>query len=80
LLPTNQPEGATGQRGQRKRRGVNVEWGEKDICGDPGLSLFGAILRQAVRDANQRNDREAAEFVWKVAPTLAPKLLICECD
>lgn len=50
------------------------------IRDDRAPVLLAAIIRQAAKDANRQGDRYAAQFVWNVAPTLAPKLLICECD
>ena len=64
---------------EREVRGQRAD-SDRDICGSPGLSLLAAVIKQAVRDANRRGDRQAAQFVWEVAPSLAAKLLDCDAN
>lgn len=62
-------EGAAGQGNEAYKR-----------TGDPWLDLLGAMITLAADDANQRHDRQAAQWLWQVAPSLASQLLDCKCE
>lgn len=64
------------KREGRRQRADNDR--DRDVCGAPGLSLLAAMIKQAARDANRRGDRQAAEWLWAVAPTAAAELLDCD--
>jgi len=59
LWPTNQREGATGQRGQ----------GILDT-GDWALNLYAAVVRQAIADS-RNGSKEAERWLWTYAPSAA---------